>query len=153
MAAKKAPAKKLQKRQIERWTPAKIEKVLDIVANGHTLMYAAREIGEKYRALYDHIHEHHKAAYERVRRMGADALVQKADDDLTPTADGANLAPHQVTLRVARSKQHLWRAERSDPDYWAERKNVKHSGDAEAPIKIEHLPPQEAYLALIGGRK
>ena len=160
--AKKATAKKAAPDQLKRGrgrprgssyiTDENCLDALDIISEGDTLMAASYQLGLKYGTLYDRLHKDYPEHLTVAKRMSAEALVEKADSDLDPPNDGRNLEPHQVTLRIARAKQRLWRAERADPDAMSAKKQVEHTTPPGQPMEINNnIAPSEAYRKLIQG--
>ncbi|WP_043767495.1 hypothetical protein [Algiphilus aromaticivorans] len=135
-------------------TDEQCQKVLDRVCEGDTIMGACYKEGIIYNTMYYRLRRDFPQETNEAERMGAEALVQMSHDDLDPPDDGAKLLPHQVTLRIARSKNKLWRAERMAPDRFSQRSQVEHSTPEGKPLEINtQIDPSEAYMKHIRGNK
>lgn len=135
-------------------TDDQCRQVLERVACGETIMAACFNLKLVYTTVYYRLHRDFEQETMDAERMGAEALVQAAHDDLDPPCGGAKMFPHQVTLRIARSKNRLWRAERMAPDRFGQRSKVEHSTPPGRPLEVNaNMDPNEAYLKYIRGEK
>jgi hypothetical protein len=142
-----------RRKRAEIVSDALVRRILKLMEDqSMTVSQAAEAVGASYVSAWRRLQEPQFAkAYLRARVLAADGLVQQAEDALNPPCDGASLAPHQVTLRIARAKQCLWLAGKLDPMY-GPRSTITHEGSKENPV--EHnvvLSPGEAYQRMLGG--
>lgn len=155
MAARKKPAAKKRsvKKPVNDKTTALVEQALQHMMNGHTMAWAAQEVGLSKVTLWDRLQKpEYIERYRIAQSVAAESLVQQAEDALNPEDDGVRLAPHQVSLRVARAKQKLWLAGKLNPIY-SERSTVTHEGSKEKPVELSvALSPQEAYQRMLSGK-
>lgn len=147
MAARKTPRTRSQK------TIDKVEAALKVMEKGHTMAWAAQEVGIPQRTLWDALRSPaYRERCDRAQQLTAASYVQQAEEALTPKGDGRTLFPHQVTLRIARAKQKLWLAGKLDPRY-SEKATLTHEGNPEKPV--EHnvkMSPAEAYQRMLSGK-
>lgn len=134
-------------------TDAEVEAALLVMESGKTMTWAANTANLSPASLYRRmIEDQFKERYDRARRVASYSYVQQAEDALDPDSDGLLLMPHQVTLRVARSKQKLWLAGRLNPAEFSDHRTITHEGNPEKPV--EHkiaMTAAEAYQKLLDG--
>lgn len=155
MAARKKPTakKRAAKKPAVDKTDALVQQALQHMMSGHTMSWAAQEVGVSKVTLWQRLQKpEYLERYRMAQSIAAESFVQQAEDALNPDQDGALLAPHQVSLRVARAKQKLWLAGKLNPIY-SERSTMIHEGSKEKPVELNvALSPQEAYQRMLSGK-
>jgi len=133
---------------------SKIDQILELMTSqGLTMTNAALTVGVSSSTAWDWLQDPAvKQRYEMAREIAAHRLVDQAEEALDPPNDGALLSAPQVSLRIARAKQKLWRAGRLSPEY-ADKQVITHEGSKEKPV--EHnvvMSPSEAYQRMLSGK-